>query len=481
MKTQTNKNQYKIPGGTTGQALVKQSNTDYDFDWGTVSGGGGGTKLAIDTTQVATGGSGVETTFYTIPIPANTLGTNDAIRFAMILSDLGIATGDDVIFRVKYGATTLCTITLDEDAINQACTLYGYIVADNATNAQKGFAHISTAGNNDVNPGNIGDSYGTAIEDSTTPLNLVITVEQNNGGNAQAEAIIVEKITDGGGISGGAVTITGMVAGEQIQGATSTPQACFIGDNTESDVTGTTTPQTQSPGQDVNFKTQKVARLITVTERQSVNLVEFVALKSGTPSATYKVSIQGDNAGEPDGVEATSVTANTSAFSSSASGAVVNLAFSQTAELDSGTDYWVVFETTVTDTGDWYLKYAGSADGGEETYMVYSGGVWSAGTASQWLQIQLQVKYTQALVWRSDNNVTNRQKFDMIVPADYALGATITSAVRMGEQDDFVGMTAGAEQYLSDTRGAVSGSGTVVVGRAVSTTKLLVDRYNGLV
>lgn len=319
MKTQTNKNQYKIPGGTTGQALVKQSNTDYDFDWGTVSGGGG------------------------------------------------------------------------------------------------------------------------------------------------------------------AVTITGMVAGEQIQGATSTPQACFIGDNTESGVTGTTTPQTQSPGQDVNFKTQKVARLITVTERQSVNLVEFVALKSGTPSATYKVSIQGDNSGEPDGVEATSVTANTSAFSSSASGAVVSLAFSQTAELDSGTDYWVVFETTVTDTGDWYLKYAGSADGGEETYMVYSGGVWSAGTASQWLQIQLQVKYTQALVWRSDNNVTNRQKFDMVVPADYALGATITSAVRMGEQDDFVGMTAGAEQYLSDTRGAISGSGTVVVGRAVSTTKLLVDRYNGLV
>lgn len=41
MNTQANKNQYKIPGGTTGQALVKTSNTDYDFDWADVVGGGG--------------------------------------------------------------------------------------------------------------------------------------------------------------------------------------------------------------------------------------------------------------------------------------------------------------------------------------------------------------------------------------------------------------------------------------------------------
>jgi len=37
MNTQANKNQYKIPGGTTGQALVKLSNADYDFDWGDVN------------------------------------------------------------------------------------------------------------------------------------------------------------------------------------------------------------------------------------------------------------------------------------------------------------------------------------------------------------------------------------------------------------------------------------------------------------
>lgn len=39
MNTQTNKNQIKVSGGTTGQALVKLSNTNYDYDWGTVGGG----------------------------------------------------------------------------------------------------------------------------------------------------------------------------------------------------------------------------------------------------------------------------------------------------------------------------------------------------------------------------------------------------------------------------------------------------------
>ena len=37
MNTQANKNQLKVSGGTTGQALVKVSSADYDYDWGDVS------------------------------------------------------------------------------------------------------------------------------------------------------------------------------------------------------------------------------------------------------------------------------------------------------------------------------------------------------------------------------------------------------------------------------------------------------------
>ncbi len=43
-------------GGTTGQALVKNSNTDFDVEWGT--GGGGGTPGGSDTqVQFNDGGS----------------------------------------------------------------------------------------------------------------------------------------------------------------------------------------------------------------------------------------------------------------------------------------------------------------------------------------------------------------------------------------------------------------------------------------
>lgn len=51
----------EIPvGGTTGQALVKGSDTDYDIEWGTVSGGGGASELDdlsdVDLTTPPTGG-----------------------------------------------------------------------------------------------------------------------------------------------------------------------------------------------------------------------------------------------------------------------------------------------------------------------------------------------------------------------------------------------------------------------------------------
>ena len=64
MNTKSNKNQYNIPGGTTGQALVKNSNTDFDFDWGAGGGGGidstagTGNPPATSSTQTITHGLG---------------------------------------------------------------------------------------------------------------------------------------------------------------------------------------------------------------------------------------------------------------------------------------------------------------------------------------------------------------------------------------------------------------------------------------
>lgn len=43
---------HEVPsGGTSGQVLAKNSNTDYDLKWVNQSGGGGGTLTAVELTQ----------------------------------------------------------------------------------------------------------------------------------------------------------------------------------------------------------------------------------------------------------------------------------------------------------------------------------------------------------------------------------------------------------------------------------------------
>jgi hypothetical protein len=157
------------------------------------------TKISIQTNQVVV--AGAETTLYTTSITGGTLGTNDGIRFSIMLSEIALTdnTGNLTI-RLKYGATTLCTAILNNDD-SSAWTFQGYIegmvLANGATNAQKGMLTI-ISGNGEVDTGTIPDTvsfqdYGTSAEDSTTNKNLVITAQCTDA-QITSEAICVEKI-----------------------------------------------------------------------------------------------------------------------------------------------------------------------------------------------------------------------------------------------------------------------------------------------
>lgn len=213
--TRINKNQIKIPGGTTGQGLLKQSNSDYDYDWGDVSGsggGGGGTKLAVDTTQVSLDGSGgAASDDYTISIPAGTLDTNNVIRFEIPCSNIGVEdnTANGLRVDLIYGATTIATATLQEQEntgdLNASGRIVGYLMADNSATAQKGYVEIA-AGTGEVGstPGGpvvgIASAYGTAVEDSGTTLDLTVQFRVVNGGGNEidAEAAIFTLIAGSG-------------------------------------------------------------------------------------------------------------------------------------------------------------------------------------------------------------------------------------------------------------------------------------------
>ena len=289
MKTNINKNQIKLPGGTNGQALVKTSNADYDFDWESVigSGGGSGNKLAIDTTAFSHTGDTNETTAYTIPIPGGTLGTNDAIRFTLIGND--DISGTTCTFRAKYGSSTFATIV--DGGAGQAggdIEIVGHLIANNATNSQIGSIRVARDTASDIQ-GGVSDG-STITEDSTTNLDLVITVQLSSGlQSVSLKAIIVEKIST---VQDG-ITIVATAA-EDITAGTPVGISNLLDDTVAkaSYISRTvTTPSSTGIGKAINIGTDKIALLYNKASTSEMWLV-IGTLNTSTNTFTFGTEVQ---------------------------------------------------------------------------------------------------------------------------------------------------------------------------------------------
>lgn len=173
-------------------------NEDIEYDLSAMlSGGGGGTKIAIDTTQKTNGDS------YTISIPGGTLDTNNAIRFRVYLSTLNFGPAGDATIDATYGGSAVgAQLNLSNTSTmvtGKGAYLEGIIVANGATNAQKGVVTISTLQNLTTTVG-FDNEYSSIAVDSTVDQNLVVTLNVT-GATITAQAIVVEKITDGSEIT----------------------------------------------------------------------------------------------------------------------------------------------------------------------------------------------------------------------------------------------------------------------------------------
>jgi hypothetical protein len=151
-----------------------------------------GNKVAVSTASIDVNTTLTETAIATIAIPANTLNTNNAVELALFLSALNISANSATActFRLKYGSTTLASININSTTGAGATTSTGVLTcnlaASGATNTQRGTICIN-AGNSDVATHIViaGIDSSTAAEDSTTALNLVVTVQfaNNAAGN----------------------------------------------------------------------------------------------------------------------------------------------------------------------------------------------------------------------------------------------------------------------------------------------------------
>lgn len=133
-----------------------------------------------------------ETTIYTYSVPANTLGTNRALRFTLNGTYLNnSAANRTVTVRVKYGATTILTKvspTIPTSATTGSFAIEGFVAAQNSASIQTGYMWVSFEGGDDIT--RWVDDKGSAAEDSTGALNLVVTVQLSS---ATATQTIVQR------------------------------------------------------------------------------------------------------------------------------------------------------------------------------------------------------------------------------------------------------------------------------------------------
>ena len=138
-------------------------------------------KVDVTTTNATVTSTGSKTAFYTVSIPANTLGTNNGIKGTFYFSITTTSSTNKVI-TLDYGSTDLTFVTMVKSGTDST-TIIGfvnfYLLGAGGTSAQEASMMVNTNEfTGRTSSSNIASS-GTATEDSTGALNLVFSITQN--------------------------------------------------------------------------------------------------------------------------------------------------------------------------------------------------------------------------------------------------------------------------------------------------------------
>jgi hypothetical protein len=144
--------------------------------------------------DVTVASSTSETDLLSYTVPANLLGTGNILEFKLFVSDFAISDTKTATFKLKYGGTTIATITYTQpNGVNVTrLKLNGAVYASGASAQEGSIEAIASQNNLQVGANNcmgMDTQVGTAAEDSTGALDLKVTVQFNN--NSASDKITV--------------------------------------------------------------------------------------------------------------------------------------------------------------------------------------------------------------------------------------------------------------------------------------------------
>lgn len=141
--------------------------------------------LEMITTAVSVSNTITETDLLSVSIPANTLGTGNAVRVRMLISNFTTnPTNGEITLRFKYGGTTIVTAAdMQDDTGNSKGWIEFILAASGATNTQDGYT-IIWAGREDISTDTntahgFQSDVGTATEDSTGALTIAVSAQHD--------------------------------------------------------------------------------------------------------------------------------------------------------------------------------------------------------------------------------------------------------------------------------------------------------------
>ena len=340
------------------------------------------------------------------------------------------------------------------------------------------------------------DTTLASNSDSKIATQKAVKAYVDSGGNQNASETqkgIVEEATDAEVTAGTATGATGatlfitpaklatrllttdsriiipLVAGETIDGST-TPKPIFFGRGKYDYVSkaGASSYALYAGGgfKGVAYKLTSVP--ITTIDRVSVKLARFGA---GNPDGTLTISLVADNAGSP----GTNIVTVASITKDDITGSLTEYTYTISPTTTQST-MWITFVRStngdVTNTFD----VGGDSTGTDTTYRTADGSTWVSQDTSSTGYVKLSLSSSAGSVYVSDANDSGRSYFDGFVTQNLSSGQSANVLWR-GLLSGFTGLTGGNLYYVTDTIGTIStsaGSTSLPVGRAVSTTQIVV-------
>ena len=151
-------------------------------------------KILVEDTDVIVSNTTTETNIFSTSIGADVMGTTNAIRIKIYVTDLGIeeslAPESQLTLRLKYGATTLASVVVTSETTQLSGAkgvIEAFLLEAGTTASQDGFISLlasNNATNFDASPSQVFTvGNGTATEDSTGALNLIVSAQWNQADN----------------------------------------------------------------------------------------------------------------------------------------------------------------------------------------------------------------------------------------------------------------------------------------------------------